>query len=92
MLLRVNASNPRHTLPACHCPQSVKLVAASMRDHLACHEWAVNCFTGEDVEVVGGADADNNFMTLSDTSSCGKLTALAKLLHLWYHEATANKV
>lgn len=61
-------------------------------DQLAWCEWAVHCVTGEDVEVVGGADADNNFMTLSDTSSCGKLTALAKLLHLWYHEGTANKV
>lgn len=48
--------------------------------------------SGEDVNMVGGADADNNFMTLSDTSSCGKLTALAKLLQLWYHEGTANKV
>ena len=47
---------------------------------------------GEDMDKVGGAEADNNFMTLSDTSSCGKMTALAKLLHLWYHEAAANKV
>lgn len=48
--------------------------------------------TGEDMDMVGGAEADSNFRTLSDTSSCGKMTALAKLLHLWYHEGTANKV
>ena len=41
---------------------------------------------------VGGADADTNFMTLSDTSACGKMTALAKLLDLWYSEESANKV
>ena len=44
------------------------------------------------MDKVGGAEADNTFRTLSDTSSCGKMTALAKLLHLWYHEGTANKV
>ncbi len=41
---------------------------------------------------MGGAGADNNFMTLSDSSTCGKMTALAKLLDLWYQQETANKV
>lgn len=47
---------------------------------------------GEDLDKVGGAEADNSFMTLSDTSSCGKMTALAKLLDLWYTQENANKV
>ncbi|KAL0045771.1 hypothetical protein WJX82_003975 [Trebouxia sp. C0006] len=47
---------------------------------------------GEDVDKVGGAGADNNFMTLSDSSTCGKMTALAKLLDLWYQQETANQV
>ena len=47
---------------------------------------------GEDVDKVGGAGADNNFMTLSDSSTCGKMTALAKLLDLWYAQENANKV
>ena len=47
---------------------------------------------GEDLEKVGGAAAENSFMTLSDTSSCGKMTALAKLLDLWYTQQNANKV
>lgn len=47
---------------------------------------------GEDVDKVGGAGADNNFMTLSDSSTCGKMTALAKLLDLWYTQENANKV
>ncbi|KAL3134837.1 hypothetical protein ABBQ32_007805 [Trebouxia sp. C0010 RCD-2024] len=46
----------------------------------------------EDMDKVGGAEADNSFMTLSDTSSCGKMTALAKLLDLWYTQENANKV
>jgi len=50
------------------------------------------CCSGEDVDKVGGAGADNNFMTLSDSSTCGKMTALAKLLDLWYQQETANKV
>lgn len=41
---------------------------------------------------MGGAEAENSFMTLSDTSSCGKMTALAKLLDLWYTQENANKV
>jgi len=52
----------------------------------------LSCCTGEDVDKVGGAGADNNFMTLSDSSTCGKMTALAKLLDLWYQQETANKV
>lgn len=44
------------------------------------------------MDAVGGVDADTNFMTLSDTSACGKMTALAKLLDLWYSEESANKV
>lgn len=48
--------------------------------------------TGEDLDKVGGAEAENSFMTLSDTSSCGKMTALAKLLDLWYTQENANKV
>ena len=59
----------------------------STKEHMLC-----DIVAGEDMDKVGGAEADNNFMTLSDTSSCGKMTALAKLLHLWYHEAAANKV
>ncbi|DBA69980.1 TPA: hypothetical protein ACH3X2_012333 [Trebouxia sp. C0005] len=47
---------------------------------------------GEDLDQVGGAGADNNFMTLSDSSTCGKMTALAKLLDLWYQQESANKV
>ncbi|DBA73362.1 TPA: hypothetical protein ACH3X1_011407 [Trebouxia sp. C0004] len=47
---------------------------------------------GEDVDKVGGAEADNNFMTLSDSSTCGKMTALTKLLDLWYQQESANKV
>ena len=50
------------------------------------------CCSGEDVDKVGGAGADNNFMTLSDSSTCGKMTALAKLLDLWYQQESANKV
>ena len=52
----------------------------------------VFCYSGEDVDKVGGAGADNNFMTLSDSSTCGKMTALAKLLDLWYLQETANQV
>ena len=48
--------------------------------------------SGDDLDKVGGAEADHSFMTLSDTSSCGKLTALAKLLDLWYSQDNANKV
>lgn len=48
--------------------------------------------SGEDLDKVGGAEAGNSFMTLSDTSSCGKMTALAKLLDLWYMHENANKV
>ena len=50
------------------------------------------CGTGDDLDKVGGAEADNNFMSLSDSSSCGKMTALAKLLDLWYSQQNANKV
>jgi len=50
------------------------------------------CSSGEDVDKVGGAEADNNFMTLSDSRTCGKMTALAKLLDLWYQQESANKV
>ena len=44
------------------------------------------------MDIVGGPEADNSFMALSDTISCGKMTALAKLLDLWYAQDNANKV
>ena len=47
---------------------------------------------GEYFDEVGGGGADNSFLSLSNSSSCGKMTALAKLLDLWYHQGTANKV
>ncbi len=59
---------------------------------LNAQETFLSCSSGEDVDKVGGAGADNNFMTLSDSSTCGKMTALAKLLDLWYQQETANKV
>lgn len=46
---------------------------------------------GEDQEAVGGLMLDRNFLTVSDTRTCGKMAALEKLLALWYRQRD-NKV